>query len=181
MQELLQTRALFFNDSTGLVKPADFTSTGDKLFIQYPKPVRVYRWGFFAGNTFTHAATCALTLENRPVIGSDTNRAVVDTMNLFAAAQDLVAGQANFNTLVLPVAATTNSDGSVSNVGGSGPYVLLPGAQLVLKINTAGAAAGTANWGFIEFVELPYDIDVRASLVPALSAGLYSTNMKRQS
>lgn len=182
MIELLQTRALFAVNASGQLAAVDFTTTGDKAFIEYPKPIRVYRWGFLSGVTFTHAATSTLTLELRPVLGSDTNRAVQDTMALGAAGQDLAAGQGNFNTLILPgTLNAVQSDGSLLNVGGSGPLVVVPGNQLVFKINVAGAAAGNAEWPFIEFVELPYAVDIKASAVPALCTGLYTTMLKRQS
>ena len=159
MHDLLNRRVRISESATptGSNGPVVLTTTGDKFILTPANPITLMRWGIIV-NAAKDASALVLTAALRPTAGSDTNRAVQDTLT------DSATARAAGVVLERRIAGTnpnasTGSDGSLVNVaplatgvpGGAGIDVL-PGQELVLAVTTAAASTG-GGYLFVDFIE----------------------------
>lgn len=147
--------------STGANGPIVFTTTGDKWSFQPANPSAIGRWGIIF-TVAKDASALVVTLAVRPTIGSDTNRAVQDTLtdNATARAAGVVLERRISGT---NPNQSTGSDGSLINVAplAQGIYQegvsILPGQEAVFAVTTAAASTGSGYLyhEYIEYAAVP--------------------------
>lgn len=165
MHELLQVRNVIsaLATPTGSGGPVVFTSTGDKFIFTPSAPVRLMKWGFVAQTDVVPVTNLILSLSKRPTAGSDTARAVIDTLSLGTSAA-YVAGKGAYRD---PFTASTVATTPLSEVSGSGQgsnspantsgqqqIVLKPGEEWVIDVTTAATTTGK-GYLWIEYALLP--------------------------
>lgn len=135
-----------------------FTTTGDKWGFQPAAPVAITRWGVIL-QVAKDASALVLTLALRPVIGSDTSRAVQDTLTDSATARAAGVSLERKVTGTNPN-QSVGSDGSIVNIAalptilyGDG-ITVLPGQEAVFAVTTAAAATGQ-GYIYYEYIEYP--------------------------
>lgn len=140
---------------TGANGPVAMTSTGDKWIITPANPIAILRWGFIV-NTAKDASAFVATLATRPTAGSDTNRAVSDTMtdSATARAAGIVLERKPLGANPNTISASNPSDTSLINVAEGGPVKILPGQEAVFAVTTAAASTG-AGYFYAEYTEEP--------------------------
>jgi hypothetical protein len=134
------------------------TTTGDKWGFRPANPSAITRWGVII-STAKDASALVITLAVRPVVGSDTNRAVQDTLTDSATAR--AAGVSLERRIVgTNPNSSTGSDGSLVNVAalptvimGDGVQVL-PGQEAVFAVTTAASSTGQ-GYLYHEYIEYP--------------------------
>lgn len=139
--------------------PVVFTSTGDKVVMTPANPISIVRYGVI-WTVAKDASALVLTLATRPTAGSDTARAVNDTMTDSATAR-LAGTIIERNIKGTNPNNSTGSDGSTVNVGplagNSGQAVegvlILPGQEAVFAVTTASASTGQ---GYLYFDYIEY-------------------------
>lgn len=135
--------------------PVDFNATGDKFIITPAAPIDIYRYGaVFDAATDPDAGGFVLALDWRPTAGSDSSRAEIMTLTR-ADAETSAAGTGIYGKVVVAVAQATGSDGSLVNVGPSGPLEVDPGEQAVIEVTNAVGAAST-GYVWVEYVQHPF-------------------------
>lgn len=142
---------------TGANGPVDFNAASDKYMIRRPHPFDIVRWGLITIELLDpDAGGFQIDLDLRPTVGSDTSRVNAAGGSIVRADADTIAaGTVAYIDVVLPVAASTGSDGSIVNVDGSGPLRVNPGAEAVFEVtNTVGAASTGYVWA--EIIEYPF-------------------------
>jgi hypothetical protein len=143
---------------TGANGPVVFTTTGDKFIITPGTPIAIQRWGVII-TTAKDASAFVATLALRPTAGSDTNRAVQDTLT------DSATARAAGVSLERRISGTnpnssTGSDGSLVNVAAlaTGVYgegvTVLPGQEAVFAVTTGASATG-GGYIYAEYIEYP--------------------------
>lgn len=154
MNELLQKRVVVSSlaTATGSGGPVVFTSTGDKFIFTPANPSYALRWGI-VWSVAKDASSMVVTLSLRPTAGSDTNRAVIDTMTDALAR---AAGTATERkTLVGPNPnSSTGIDNSLVNVSPGAIGAVFPGQQLIVAVTTAAGSTGQ-GYLYMEYVEKP--------------------------
>lgn len=136
--------------------PVDFNATGDKFIYTPASKSEIYRFGFIADAAMDpDAGGFVLALDWRPTAGSDTDRVEKATITR-ADTETVAAGKLVYADVVIAVAQATGVDGSLVNVGPSGPLVVMPGEQAVVEVTNAVGAAAT-GYIFIEVMELAFD------------------------
>lgn len=136
--------------------PVDFNATGDK-FIYTPATIaRCYRFGYITDAAQDpDAGGFVLALDHRPTAGSDTDRTEKATITR-ADAETTAAGKLVYADTILAVAQAAQGDGSLLDVGPSGPVEVRPGEQLVIEVTNAVGAAST-GYVFLEVMELAFE------------------------
>ncbi len=129
----------------------DLTSTGDTIVLTPGVPIDVLRWGIVADALIDVGAGMTVSLDHRVTAGSDTGRVEIDS---FSQTTDIAAGAGVSRRLTDEAAATTAVDGSTVNTGGTSPYEVDPGEQLVFDVDDAADTAGT-GYVFIEYLVKP--------------------------
>lgn len=135
-----------------------FTTTGDKWGFQPANPVAITRWGVIL-QVAKDASALVVTLALRPVVGSDTNRAVQDTLTDSATARAAGVILERKITGTNPN-SSVGSDGSLVNVAALPTIVygdgitVLPGQEAVFAVTTGAASTGQ-GYIYYEYIEYP--------------------------
>lgn len=136
--------------------PVDFNATGDKFIYTPACKAEVYRFGFIADAAMDpDAGGFVLALDHRITAGSDTGRTEKQTITR-ADAETVAAGKLVYADVIIPVAQAAQVDGSLLDVGPSGPLVVMPGEQVVIEVTNAVGAAST-GYVFLEVMELAFE------------------------
>lgn len=136
--------------------PVDFNATGDKYIYTPATIAHVYRWGFITDAAMDpDAGGFVLALDHRPTAGSDTGRTEKATITR-ADAETVAAGKLVYGNVVISVAQAAQGDGSLLDVGPSGPLEVRPGEQVVIEVTNAVGAAST-GYVFLEVMELAFE------------------------
>lgn len=138
--------------------PVAFTSTGDKFYVAPAVPIDIYRWGIITQDLLDVGAGFTISMEFRPTVGSDTDRAAKQTID---RTTDVAAGTVLYRDVILAVAQASGDDTltggtttqtSLLNVGPAGPLHVRPGEEVVFEVTDAADTAGTGRiW--VEYVE----------------------------
>lgn len=167
MHELLHTRtvvSILPDPVNTLGGPVVFTTTGDKYIFTPATPVLLLKWGIVIQTDLVPVTQCLLSLSRRPTAGSDTARAVVDTLR--TGTTSFLAGKGIFRD---PFTASTTATTPASEVAGAGPagivgnntitsgqaqLRLIPGEEWVVDVTTAATTSGK-GYIWIEYLQLP--------------------------
>lgn len=151
--------------------PVVLTSTGDKFSLIPMAPLKVLKWGFLiaaenngAAALSTGANGLVLKLDKRPTVGSDTNRATLDTLTVATNNTAYTIGKGAYRD---PYTASTKSTVADQPTGfgpvgknapdqeaGQQQIQAIPGEELIVKVDTAASTTGTGTL-WIEYVLLP--------------------------
>lgn len=165
MNELLKTQVILSTlaTPTGSGGPVVLTSTGDKFIFTPGAPVRLLKWGVIVQTDLVPVTQCLLSLSKRPTAGSDTSRAVIDTLRTGTSAA-YVAGKGIYRDpyTASSSATTTDEPSGFGPLGTTAPLqysgqaqiVLKPGEEWVVDVTTAATTTGK-GYIFIEYVLLP--------------------------
>lgn len=155
----------------GVNGPIVFTTTGDKFVITPGNPIGILRWGVIF-TVAKDASALVITLARRPTAGSDTARAVVDTMT------DSATARAAGIILERKIAGTnpnasTGIDNSLVSVAPlvslqGGGVVILPGQEAVFAVTTASASTGQ-GFMYAEYIEYPGVVQNTSNLGPGVN------------
>jgi len=137
---------------------AALDAAADAITFTPAVPIDIKRWGYIVSETAKDATACTVALDHRPTAGSETGRVEVDTIVLATA---LALGKGVVKELILPVAQVTAEDGSLRDVSGTGPFQVDPGEEVIFEVTDA-AVTGDVVY-FLEYYELPYNLDTRNS------------------
>ncbi len=136
--------------------PVDFNATGDKFIITPCAPIDIYRWGFVTDAAMDpDAGGFVIALDHRITAGSDSGRTEKATITR-ADAETVAAGKLVYQRPIIAVAQAAQGDGSLLDVGPSGPVRVMPGEQAVIEVTNAVGAAST-GYVFVEYVDLAFD------------------------
>lgn len=160
MHDLLNKRYVMSTavTPTGANGPVDFNAASDKLILNFPHPVDIYRWGIMTIALMDpDAGGFQIDLDKRVTMGSDVGRLNAAGGSIIRADADTIAaGNIVYVDVTLPVAQATGSDGSLVNVDPAGPLRIDPGQEAVIEVtNTVGAASTGYVW--VEYVALPFN------------------------
>lgn len=164
MHEELQHRVVVTTAAspTGANGPVVFTTTGDKYIFTTAAPVRLRKWGIVVSTDLVPVTQCLLSLSKRPTAGSDTSRAVIDTLR--TGTTSYVAGKGIYRDPFTASSSTTTQD----QPSGAGPqgttsplqklgqidFVLKPGEEWVVDVTTAATTTGQ-GYIWLEYALLP--------------------------
>lgn len=117
-------------------------------------PAALIRVGFHATTAVVHnSAACLVTMTLRTIAG--TGGSVVDTMQVVANGATLAANSGVYRDIVRPVAQATAEDGSLRDVGPSGPIIVdNPNGSVLFTVSVAAASGAGKLW--LEYVMLPW-------------------------
>ncbi|MFH1764631.1 MAG: hypothetical protein ABIF09_10605 [Gemmatimonadota bacterium] len=132
----------------------DIDSGSDTYDFIPGRPIDLVRVGFIATTDVANAAsTVTIQVIWRPTAGVNTSEEVKDTFTV-TDTTTISRGSGVYRNLDIPVAQATGADGSLVDVGPSGPVRVLPGEALQFKVgNAADSGAGVL---FFDYVELPF-------------------------
>lgn len=153
MNDLLQKRVVVSElaTATGSGGPVVFTSTGDKFIMSPANPLKILRWGIVWA-VAKDASALVVTLAQRPTAGSDTARAVIDTLSDSAARAAGVQVERKFSGT--NPNSSTGSDGSLVNIAAGGLPIIYPGQQAVIAVTTGASSTGQ-GYLYAEYIEYP--------------------------
>lgn len=139
-------------------------STGDKATWAPALPIQILRWGLINldSETIDVGVGMVVSLEWRPTVSSDTNRAVIDTIS--TGTTDVPIGGGLYSDLVSGFdGESTASDGSIFNDAPSADaesapdnFIVYPGEELVVEVTDAADTNADSFQVFIEYVERPF-------------------------
>lgn len=149
---------------TGSGGPVVFTSTGDKYIFTPPAPVKLLKWGIVISTDLVPVTQCLLSLSLRPTAGSNTARAVIDTLRtgttIFVAGKGILRDPFTASTTATTPASEVAAAGPSGVVGnntitsGQAQFVVIPGQEWVVDVTTAATTTGQ-GYIWIEYVLLP--------------------------
>ncbi len=130
----------------------DATSTGDTLMLRPIIPIDILRWGFISTVLVDVGAGMTISIDHRPTIGSDTDRAEIGAIT---STVDVAVGKGQFDDIANAVAQATGVDGSLVDVAPAGPFEVDPGEEIIFDVDDAADTGGTMEvW--IEYFVKPF-------------------------
>ncbi len=130
----------------------DATSTGDTLLLRPIFPIDILRWGILPTVLVDVGATMTISIDHRPTINSDTDRAEIGSIT---RTTDVAVGAGISDDIANAVAQATGVDGSLVDVAPSGPFEVDPGEEVIFDVDNAADTGGTMDvW--IEYYVKPF-------------------------